>query len=487
MSNAENKLTNFPAENRYDEFSGESNQIISDLKAAGKLSEDFAHDWLLTAHEPITLPYELATMIPLSLRDEGNQLLEETRLLGLQHCGKMLRYVQIELATDLDFLDLKHRIMRWSLKFTDALMFKNRNNAKKNPLTTYLSLAVTVVSLYKAFVTKKGAIYHILWESLDASVLYEAQQRYLVDTELCLVEFGEDRAAEPVYAFQPGVDSYEDEIFYTYERSERVTSSYLNHYLFDPLIKYLKEEKEPESLEILEKRYIARIHDLAEAYPYLISGDVGYEFALPNGLPIYFSLKSLSSIGSWAIADGLHYRIMLEWNGDLTYGSSDTLSLEKFYGREIAVRVSLMLVEHVHAYILEKYLEEVAKQPPKTDTPLNDLPIQKQTAVYASWLSEIQDKNEAEELPPVEDTPALTALSIPPLRRQLFFKILGFCGVRVEQGKGSESKLIRDGKPIFVLGNHGYKNPTVPRFLAINILRRLEITHAEWQHAYSMA
>ena len=78
---------------------------------------------------------------------------------------------------------------------------------------------------------------------------------------------------------------------------------------------------------------------------------------------------------------------------------------------------------------------------------------------------------------------ALNHARIPQIRRNLFFKILENCGVRIEQGKGSEIKLLRVGKHPFRLGNHGYVNPTMPSFLAANILRRLEITYAEWMAA----
>lgn len=66
------------------------------------------------------------------------------------------------------------------------------------------------------------------------------------------------------------------------------------------------------------------------------------------------------------------------------------------------------------------------------------------------------------------------------LRRRQFFKLLGRCGVTIEQGKGSEIKLLRDGWHPFRIGNHYGNNPTIPCVLAISILRRLGITRAEW-------
>lgn len=66
------------------------------------------------------------------------------------------------------------------------------------------------------------------------------------------------------------------------------------------------------------------------------------------------------------------------------------------------------------------------------------------------------------------------------LRRRQFFKLLGRCGVSIEQGKGSEIKLLRDGWHPFRIGNHYGNNPTIPHVLAISILKRLGITRDEW-------
>jgi hypothetical protein len=66
------------------------------------------------------------------------------------------------------------------------------------------------------------------------------------------------------------------------------------------------------------------------------------------------------------------------------------------------------------------------------------------------------------------------------LRRRQFFKLLERCGVSIEQGKGSEIKLLRDGWHPFRIGNHYGNNPTIPWFLAISILKRLGISRDEW-------
>ncbi|WP_332879771.1 hypothetical protein [Massilia sp. S19_KUP03_FR1] len=66
------------------------------------------------------------------------------------------------------------------------------------------------------------------------------------------------------------------------------------------------------------------------------------------------------------------------------------------------------------------------------------------------------------------------------VRRRYFFKLLERCGVSIEQGKGSEIKLLRAGGHMFRIGNHYGNNPTIPSFLVINILKRLGITRDEW-------
>jgi len=66
------------------------------------------------------------------------------------------------------------------------------------------------------------------------------------------------------------------------------------------------------------------------------------------------------------------------------------------------------------------------------------------------------------------------------LRRRYFFKLLERCGVSIEQGKGSEIKLLRAGGHTFRIRNHYGNNPTIPSLLTIKILRRLGITRDEW-------
>lgn len=70
------------------------------------------------------------------------------------------------------------------------------------------------------------------------------------------------------------------------------------------------------------------------------------------------------------------------------------------------------------------------------------------------------------------------------IRRSKFFRILEFLECTIRQGKGDEIKLFRsDGRGrIFVIGDH-HGNACLPNWLVRNILKRLEVTPAEWWKA----
>ncbi|MFC3458991.1 hypothetical protein [Massilia haematophila] len=168
------------------------------------------------------------------------------------------------------------------------------------------------------------------------------------------------------------------------------------------------------------------------------------------------------------------------------------LTLDKVFGAEAAVTLSWWLLKQVHAQLVKDYLNIQHYYLDRTDVEPVEVDIgasADETLLYVSLARASDGQQPAQEADLVE-TPAALAedvstgtVRLPQLRRRYFFKLLEYCGVEIAQGKGSEIKLLRKAKRPFRLGDHYGNNPTIPAFLAANILKRLEITSEEWIEA----
>ena len=174
------------------------------------------------------------------------------------------------------------------------------------------------------------------------------------------------------------------------------------------------------------------------------------------------------------------------------------LTLERMLGVDDALRVTCWLFRQVQPRIIDDYLKidryfmTGASNPGPSDghDPRPDVALDggseegaAEFDVYAGWARQAMEvagsESEAAAQPAIPDS----KIELPRLRRSQFFKVLKACGVQIEQGKGSEIKLLRGAAHPFRLGNHYGPNPTIPTFLAVDILKRLQITGDEWSAA----
>jgi hypothetical protein len=276
-------------------------------------------------------------------------------------------------------------------------------------------------------------------------------------------------------------------------------ASYVDNMVLRPLLDALAGDSSLPEPDEQCQRYQAMLVDLLEAAPYLVSSarTERFMFALPGSARMAaFCFVPGSSCASFLFADDADSLLLasrttfcrgglvLGYDGQLSTFMHPWRTLDKVFGEAAGQLLGYWLLEQVHGRVVQDYLkiEHYFLDPPSL--PDDDVEIAEidETLVYVAWAKASEDRGASADLengPPCAQDRGRPG-AIAQLRRRHFFKLLARCGVSIEQGKGSEIKLLRAGWHPFRLGNHYGNNPTIPSFLAINILKRLGITRDEW-------
>jgi hypothetical protein len=246
--------------------------------------------------------------------------------------------------------------------------------------------------------------------------------------------------------------------------------------------------------------------DIVEASPYLMSSGRHdrFIFSLP-GTTCVATIHFLSSYGCGRIVidddeerliKGLHcnsYRagLNIAYDGEIHWWCNPGRTLSAVFGQEDGYLLGYWLLKQVHERVVNDYLKIQNYYLHSNDSEVNDsgdilASEDIETLKYVTWAKAADagsDKNcdhrDHDHGYTGKHNTSLIG-TLPHLRRRHFFKLLERCGASIEQGKGSEIKLLRKTKRPFRLGNHYGSNPTIPAFLAADILKRLEITKDEW-------
>ncbi|WP_155293436.1 hypothetical protein [Comamonas testosteroni] len=243
--------------------------------------------------------------------------------------------------------------------------------------------------------------------------------------------------------------------------------------------------------------------DLLEALPYMLSSKRAERliFDIP-GTPCCatFLFLSENGLGRFVICnskdsliEGLNrsfYRSILDVDffGQISAPMHPWRTLGRMCGDENGLLLTYWFLKQIHGRVVEDYLKikTYYLHEGRSDSPLLEGEDVEAAAFMAqhSWTDEVQPGEEVMDCQDdadakVDDGPREGLL--PQMRRSRFFKLLGQCGVRVEQGKGSEIKLLKANAHPFRLGNHYGPNPSVPRFMVESILKRLDISPEEWR------
>lgn len=448
-------------------------------------------DWLITEQGEARLPYCLANLLPLSLRDEGNELIELTRQLNNQFIGHSHSYVTFLLEADLDYLDLRDQVHDWTQRVTDQLLYKMRNKVAKDPVRAYLDAYIPIMNdeFNDEVVYRDQSMYSLVWENACLAVGFRIMERLFLQPGRLRLTF-RDGDPDPELAGEYANHEVTSLLLDAFEKWDLTNCIFTEQIILAPILSHVSSQMQ-RPLDQVEAHYRMMFSDLIEVYPAFLMEEM-FTFRLPDStqtLDLLFAPAHGVAVLTASRGDTFPPALTFDWDAQLVFHGQPWRKVESIYGREAYLRTACWVLEQIHGELVQRYLDhQTAMQTTsaiaaEVSHDAEPGPAHEH-AMRMEWVREAR----REAIPPVEpgeDDEPLSRGAIPQIRRSLFFKILKSCGVRIEQGKGSEIKLLREGKHPFRLGNHGFVNPTVPTWLAAVILRRLEITKREWQSAYS--
>lgn len=455
--------------------------------------------WFIAEQPVKLLPRSFTDLISMKLRDEGNALIEETRQINNLHIGESFREVNIASIADLTFIELRGKLLNWAEKAINEVYYKHRRQFNADPFGTYLKHHHGYISYIDQKIAHgEDHLYSALWGSVLDAVPYWLLDKALLQPGKVIISHTPDKSGRLHSQIKISPDLV--------HQSKQVIILHLDLYgaeptcfcesmILRPLLGALATEAFP-PVSAMQQQVNLMMGDLLEATPYLMKNRCyeEYLFEIPGTTCIGgFLYLSPKGIGRFCFSENREYwnegharsfyRGMLELDffGQLAFYMHPWRSLEKIFGAGDSLKLTYWFLKQVHGAVIQEYLR-VEKY---YLTPQSELDSVKedQDDFYVPWQRPAVDDFEAVAFES-EDADSPRGMStLPQLRRSKFLKILGFCGVRVEQGKGSELKLLKDSAHPFRLGNHYGPNPTIPYFIVDSILKRMQISPEQWRLA----
>lgn len=452
----------------------------------------------------------LTNFLSLELRDRGNALIEETRQLNNSFVGVSMSEVVALMVADFELHDLRERALKWTEEAISEVVYRYRRQIQRSPYDAYMHLSHTFLGDIDTRIAHgEDRMYQRVWGSVIDCMAYLMIEACFMKTGYATFEFDDSPAHRtsligPIVANQGKAHAFGGiQNLFGVE-----PAAYLKEIVLPPLAKVLRSDQFAESRGDLRTRLNMYLGDLLEAWPRLCGSARSwrYIFAIPGtGCSAAFRFIASHGVGTIYVSDSEEsLRRGLETNffrGALNVGLDGALSViphpwltvDRMLDESDALSVSAWLLEQVHEKVVEDYLKIRHAEPARPDSAsdLDESALEPdqieagEIATYAAWLDEVRGE-EGEDLQLSSDGEGsdeavqITTHALPQIRQSRFFKILRTCGVEVVQGKGSEKKLLRAGAHPFRLGSHYGPNPTIPSFLACQILRRLEISRSEW-------
>ncbi len=484
------------------------------VKPATNVSEQYAKsvaklgDRLIESMPPLFLPRSLTDLIDLPLRDHGNDLIEETREINNRHVGNTIKTLEAVLLGDEEVEDLSRRVMEWSERVTRAILYKARRQFAADPTRTYIKIYSSAIHDLDVKVAHgMNNMFSLVWSSALELIPTTLIEEVFVSTGLVSGQF-DDRREDRGYTWnvsermlQNGRFIHDQFMLYEFQ-----PLAYARDVVLTPLLSHLKSTGALPDLGAMQHDKDVFVADLLEAFPYLVSsrrmgkfmfGVPGaevvavFDFAGTNGFARIFLSDTEARFAREITAAKSMGMLELGFNGSVHVFFKPWKTLDSMFGRDDALRLTYWLLKQAHALVVPSFLKvSSAYMKRRTGSDGVDVEVVETAgscyADYTDWLLEARVVDE--ELP-VTDEASLGSVTaaIPQMRRSRFFKLLAECAVRIEQGKGSEIKLMRDGAHPFRLGNHYGPNPTVPSFLIASILKRLQISKEVWHQALQCA
>lgn len=488
----------------------EENAKLLRMKPATPMSEYAVQvvrqgSWIIKEQPAMKLPGALSELIGLSLRDEGNELIEETRQFNNRNVGRSSDEINAELVADVEIMDLRSRVLDWTERATKQVLYKCRRKIEADPVGAYNDLFESIVrDIDTRIASGDDRLYQQMWNWAVDCMAYLLLDGCLLQPGFCEIEYTSDSEHNPSIksktSHDPGIF---DAIGGQIHLFGNEVASYNRDIVFLPLSRTVDTGA---SIEDVRAEYHSNLSDLVEAFPYLLSSSRShrYTFAIP-GTTCFGAFRFLGTHGfaSFLFCDteedlrrgletnGFRGGVNIDYIGAMSCLMHPWLTLDRTLPSEKALRVAHWLLKQVHGRVVDDYLKinryylapeaKLTIADPSLAAIAGDLD-------YVAWVKEIP-QSDVDDAPSeiVRSSRILPRSPLAQIRKNRFFKVLRACGVEIAQGKGSEIKLLRGDAHPFRLGNHYGPNPTIPTFLAARILKRLGITHEQWEYAIKVA
>lgn len=454
--------------------------------------------WIILEQPVKVLPRSLTELISMRLRDEGNALIEETRYLNNLRVGETFTKVHIESIADLTFIDLRGKLLDWAEQVINEVYYKHRRQFKEDPFGTYLKHHHGYISYIDQKIAH-GAdhLYSALWSKVLDAIPYWLLDRALQQPGKAVISYVPDETGRLHSSLElaPELVHQGKNVKVHLNLYGAEPTVFCESIILRPLLSALANEVFPEA-DVMQQQLNLIMGDILEATPYLMKNRCyeEYLFDIPGTTCVGgFLYLSPNGIGQFCFSENRKYwaeghaesfyRGMLELDffGMLTFYMHPWRSLERVFGVADALKLTYWFLKQVHTTVVQEYLRIEKYYLTSQSALTSDGP--EQDDLYVPWQRPAVEDFEAVAFDSEEADIIRGISTLPQLRRSKFFKILSNCGVRVEQGKGSELKLLKDGAHPFRLGDHYGPNPTIPSFLVDSILKRMQISPEQWKLA----
>ncbi len=426
--------------------------------------------------ENVQLPFAVASLFPLKVRDKCNKLLSTTESIMSRYKGTSYNNIAYGSTVTRDEAELRSEINSLCSEVVEFVLYKLRHQYRSNVNNAAVKAWQKYIAPFiQATTHHKSNTFMYFWSETVVQLI----ARLIV--EPC-TNAGHIRCAWEGYMLTEYV-----QLPYLDALDEFIPDSPYFHYLSN--LRFEKELMESNGTTYPPNDLSDMFSDIFEMYPVLMKGFNPHKniIRLPDSLgymmiafcpdTVLLEIKiapSENEVIHCRNSGKLPVTFSFKWDGTIIHGLSNWMAV----GR--STPLYSFLVYHVHKVLVPMYVLALEGIDKTREENQNDDDIDK---LYSVWTEQIhsehkqkKDKKECAE-PPISNT------QIPKMRRNRFFRVCKELGLKVEPGKGSELKIYRPGSRIFVLGTHGVKNDVIPSWLATKILARAEVTPSDFKRA----
>lgn len=420
-------------------------------------------------------PVSFVDLFGFNTRKKCDELLSRTEDLMCLHKGQKYNDLAYSATVSENEIELKREITALSNDIIDIVFHKLRNVYKRDVSVAASKALVKYISpFFEATAYHESNTFQFFWKDTIDHLISRLIVKPLSDSHL--LTFSWDRYIMTEYRMHFPESPVDSQI------GDSTYFKFLSNCKFEEEVK----SKMTDFLDVnITDRISDMFSDICEMYPLLLRGfspnknifelpkGLGYMMVILNPDTVMMEVKiatTANQVVDFRTNNKLPAAFSFTWSGDILNGLSEWLPVKK------QSVLHNFLVNQVHSALLPKYIAALEGIKVKQ--------IDEDNLLYSTWQGYVSGVKKNEENRNQDVAPKrLSFTNIPKIRRQKFFKLCQSLGLCVESGKGSELKIFRPGKRIYILGTHGVKDDVVPAWLATKILTRAEVSQEEFQKA----